>query len=225
MTADTAMIELIKSLCKAQGEMEGAKKGKVNPAFKSKYADLDAVMEAIREPLSSNGLAFVQTMDINESNYTILTTTLWHVGGASISSRMLIPVMGGKAQDLGSFITYYRRYSLMALVGIAPEDDDGNAASGKPSVETKAAPAKAEYVKATTAEQPTRKKPTPNTRSAQDKQALKDLLAKVPSYEEEVYLNFTKLELDFDRISDAHFDIIKNNALDILNKQGAHAAA
>jgi hypothetical protein len=123
---------LATALCKAQGVMSGAKKSAKNPFFKSNYADLASVFDAIREPFSKNGLSISQTMDVLENGTQILCTRLLHVSGEFIDSKMLLPAEVNP-QKLGSTITYLRRYSLMAICGIPAEDDDGNAASGKPA--------------------------------------------------------------------------------------------
>lgn len=122
--------EIAAALAKAQGAIEGASKDKVNPAFRSKYADLASVWDAAREPLSSNGLSVVQIPN-NTPDGLDLVTMLMHSSGQWISSRYPIRPVKNDPQGIGSAITYGRRYSLMALVGIAPEDDDGNAASGR----------------------------------------------------------------------------------------------
>jgi hypothetical protein len=105
---------------------------RVNPHFKSKYADLAAIFDAARKPLSANGLAIVQTIGDG-----VLHTRLLHTSGQWIASEHPLP-MSGRPQEIGSALTYARRYSLSALIGIAAdEDDDANAASrsnGKPAV-------------------------------------------------------------------------------------------
>ncbi len=118
------MSEIIKALVAARKEIGGAKKDKVNPAFKSKYADLGAVMDAA-EPLEKHGLAFVQ--DIAEG---AVVTVILHSGGESLRLAP-VPIITTKqdAQGYGSGITYARRYSLSTALGIPQEDDDGNAAS------------------------------------------------------------------------------------------------
>jgi len=108
--------------------MQGAKKDKKNPFFKSSYADLASVFEAIRVPFAENGLAVTQTMELLDGFRQALVTTLLHCSGESIQSKMVLPDIADP-QKLGSAITYYRRYSLMAIAGIPAEDDDGNAAS------------------------------------------------------------------------------------------------
>ena len=128
---------LFSALVKAQSTMSGAKKDALNPHFKSKYADLAAVWDAIREPLTSNGLCLLQEPQPCESG-VLLETTLAHTSGEWRSSVLYIPVESsrmGNAQAFGSTLTYARRYGAMSVVGIAPEDDDGNA-----SVTSKAPP-------------------------------------------------------------------------------------
>lgn len=121
-----------KALAKAQGEIEGAMKGQTNPHFRSKYADLGAVWDACREALSSNGLAVIQMPDYDpETKCVKVETIITHAEGFEKSSTLRVPTAKQDAQGVGSAITYGRRYALMAAVGIAPEDDDGNAASSK----------------------------------------------------------------------------------------------
>lgn len=122
---------LAKALAKAQAVMEGASKDKTNPAFKSRYADLSSVWDACREPLTSNGLSVVQLVTSADKSSVTVETRLLHEGGESISSSLTMPVEKPTAQGVGSAITYARRYALSAMVGVAPDDDDGSAASGR----------------------------------------------------------------------------------------------
>lgn len=120
--------KLALALSKAQAEIKGAKKDTINPFFKVSYADLASVWDACKEPLSKNELAIVQTTEIM-NGAIVLRTTLLHSSGEYITGDL--PIMVGEkstAQQLGSAITYNRRYALAAMVGVAPEDDDGNAA-------------------------------------------------------------------------------------------------
>jgi len=122
--------ELAMALAKAQAEMTPAIKDSNNPFFKSKYADLTSVWSACRDPLTKNGLSVVQTMnDIDGKLF--LVSWLLHSSGQYIKSNLPIISQKNDAQSLGAAITYMRRFSLCALVGICPEDDDGNIASGK----------------------------------------------------------------------------------------------
>lgn len=119
--------KLTEALAKAQGAMQSATLNKTNPHFRSKYADMAAVLEAIRQPLSDNGLAYTQTIEIRESG-TVLVTRLAHTSGQWIESEFPLPSTA-KIQEMGSALTYARRYSLSAIIcNAADEDDDGNAA-------------------------------------------------------------------------------------------------
>ncbi len=125
--------ELCTALAKAQGQVENAQKNSANPFFKSKYADLATVWDAIREPFSSNGLSVVQQpIDTEDKTTMTLRTILLHASGQALESQFSMPLKANATpQDVGSLCTYLRRYSLMALTGIAPADDDGNAASSR----------------------------------------------------------------------------------------------
>lgn len=122
--------QLITSLSAAQGQIFGAIKDSTNPFFKSHYADLASVMDAIRKPFSSNGLAYVQTTEIDEQGITV-TTMLAHKSGQWIRGKLRMMPKDGTPQGIGSCMTYARRYALSAIAGVAQIDDDGNAASGK----------------------------------------------------------------------------------------------
>lgn len=123
--------ELAAALSKAQGQMEGAVKASTNPFFKSRYADLAAVVNALRGPFAANGLAFVQLPLPTEGERVSVETVLLHTSGQWISSIVDVPVAKGDAQGYGSAITYAKRYGLQAMAGLAAEDedDDGNAAA------------------------------------------------------------------------------------------------
>lgn len=117
------------ALSKAQGIIRGATKNSENPFFKNSYADLASVWDACRDALSKHELAVTQVPDLHDGTI-VLRTILMHSSGESISG--VYPIMVGEkatAQQIGSAITYARRYALAAMIGIAPEDDDGNAAS------------------------------------------------------------------------------------------------
>lgn len=121
--------ELATALAKCQAELQPALKNSKNPFFKSTYADLTDCWAACKEPLSKNGLSVVQAMTIDNGN-TLMNTTLMHNSGQWIRSTM--PIVCGKPNDpqaWGSALSYMRRYSLCAMVGItAGDDDDGNGA-------------------------------------------------------------------------------------------------
>ena len=125
--------ELAGALAKAQGAMKNAAMNRVNPHFKSKYADLSSVLDAIRAPLSANGLSIVQTMQTGERAIT-LRTTLLHSSGQFIDTEYPLP-LSLKPHEMGSALTYGRRYSVAALIcNASDEDDDGaEAMKAKPT--------------------------------------------------------------------------------------------
>lgn len=126
----TSIGKLAEALAKAQGMMTGAIKDSKNPFFKSNYADLNSVWEAIREPLSRNGLSIIQTMETLQNGLCIVTI-LAHSSGEWVRSETPIKSKDDTAQSMGSGTTYARRYALAAIAGIAQMDDDGEAAMGR----------------------------------------------------------------------------------------------
>ena len=115
-------------MCKAQSEMGGAVKDANNPFFKSKYADLSAVVQAVKDPFANNGLSYVQ-FPIEEGGRIGVETILMHESGEWLSNSFTVQLSKQDAQGAGSAITYCRRYALQAIAGIPSEDDDGNHAS------------------------------------------------------------------------------------------------
>lgn len=150
MRTSETLKALAPALAKAQGAMKSALKDAENPHFSSRYADLAAVWEACRDVLSSNGLAVVQAVaPMTADGHAVVTTRLLHSSGEWIEEDASTPVAKRDAQGLGSAVTYLRRYSLAAMVGVvADEDDDGNAASAPPRAKqaAKAAPEPAEPI-------------------------------------------------------------------------------
>lgn len=121
-----SIVNLAKALAAAQAEIKTAVKTKINPYFKSKYADLDEVWGVCRLPLTKNGLSIVQTVDCLGQMVSV-TTILLHASGEYITGKLTLQAENAKPQPVGSAITYARRYSLSAMVGIsADEEDDGN---------------------------------------------------------------------------------------------------
>lgn len=118
-----------KAFVAAQKATEAVKKASTNPAFRSKYADLAGVVEAVVPALNDNGIAVMQSPAF-DGDYVALTTVLLHESGSSVSSTLRLRPSKMDPQGVGSAVTYARRYALLALSGAAPEDDDGNAASG-----------------------------------------------------------------------------------------------
>ena len=117
------------AMVKAQKEFGPALKSSTNPYFTSKYADLAACVEAVIDALNNNGIALIQKCHESDTGVNV-ETLLLHESGESLSCGVLhVPASKQDPQGYGSALTYARRYSLMAACGIAPEDDDGNAAS------------------------------------------------------------------------------------------------
>jgi hypothetical protein len=122
--------ELAAALAVAQGKITGALKDSANPFFKSKYADLASVWDACRGPLSDNGIAVIQTTDVDDQG-VVVVTTLAHKSGQWMRGKLRLMPKDSTPQGFGSAITYGRRYGLAAIVGVAQVDDDANAASGR----------------------------------------------------------------------------------------------
>jgi hypothetical protein len=128
MQASEQLAELAGALCKAQAMLRGAVKDSTNPHFKSRYADLASCWDACREALAANGLSVVQLPE-GTGGVVEMTTMLLHTSGQWIACTGTFTPSKADPQGMGSCITYARRYQLCAVVGISPEDDDGNAAS------------------------------------------------------------------------------------------------
>lgn len=129
MKTSTSIAALAGALAEAQGQLGGAKKDTANPFFKSKYADLASVVDAIKACFPACGLSYVQTV-VTSDNGVGVETILMHKSGEWVCGEpFFIPVNKADAQGFGSALTYSRRYSLAAIAGVAPEDDDGNAAA------------------------------------------------------------------------------------------------
>ena len=131
------------ALAAAQIEMGPALKDSTNPAFRSKYADLSSVMAACLPALNKHGICVIQPI-CDEEGKRYVKTVLAHESGETLDCRVELIIGKNDMQGYGSAVTYARRYGLMAMAGIAPEDDDGNAAA-------KAAP-KGEQVAETSAQ-------------------------------------------------------------------------
>lgn len=117
---------------KAQRAFAPALKTSSNPHFKSKYADLSACVEAVIDGLNENGIGLIQRTYEDASGVTVETLFVHESGESMEGGKLHVPAARQDPQGYGSALTYARRYSLMAACGIAPEDDDGNAASAKP---------------------------------------------------------------------------------------------
>jgi len=113
----------------AFAKIEAATKSANNPHFRSKYADIGAVIDAIKPALVNHGLFFTQHPQPSEGGVTV-ETVLHHAGGESVSlGSLFVPANKNDAQAFGSALTYCRRYALVTAFGVPTEDDDGNAAA------------------------------------------------------------------------------------------------
>ncbi len=147
------MKRIATALAAAQINMSKALKQASNPHFRSKYADLGSVMDACLPALNERGIAVIQPTGENELGRFVETIMIHGESGEQLSCRVPLIVGKNDMQGYGSAVTYARRYGLMAMAGIAPEDDDGNAAA-------KAAP----------------KQEAPKKISAEQFQAINDLI-------------------------------------------------
>lgn len=125
------MDKIASALVKAQRAFGPAIKSSSNPHFKSKYADLSACIEAVIDGLNANGIALVQKQHPHDGGVAVETIFVHESGEMLSAGTLTVPASKQDPQGYGSALTYARRYSLMAACGIAPEDDDGNAASNK----------------------------------------------------------------------------------------------
>jgi hypothetical protein len=126
---DDAVAVFAEAFVKLQAAIRPAIKDATNPAFRSKYADLGAVWEAVKQPLTDNGFSVIQSPDF-DGDTMWLRTTILHVSGERVEGRYPLRPVKQDPQGFGSALTYARRYSLSAMLGVvADDDDDGNAAS------------------------------------------------------------------------------------------------
>jgi hypothetical protein len=129
--------EIATALSKAQGELQNVTKDAKNPHFKSDYATLDAITDAVRPVFSKHGLAVVQVPTFHDG-IVVLDILITHSSGQWIGVDAAAPIAKADPQGVGSATTYLRRYSLAGIAALAQTDDDGNAASG--NGQQKAAP-------------------------------------------------------------------------------------
>lgn len=122
--------KLAEALAAAQKEIGGAAKSSTNPHFRSKYADLSEVWATWQEVGPKNGLALMQVTAMDNGS-PILVTQITHKSGQWVRGEYPLNPVKNDPQGLGACVTYARRYCLAAMVGIAPEDDDGETASGR----------------------------------------------------------------------------------------------
>lgn len=204
--------ELAGALAAAQAELPAAIKGSVNPHLKNKYADINSVYTAIREVLPKHGLAVIQTMLPTDGSKAHVRTMLAHKSGQWIAGECVMPLdRQGGAQGMGSAITYARRYSLSAIVGVVTEeDDDGNAAQGRNAKAQAQAQAQREQAKAS----------NPEPMSKEQSSALMAYLTKKHGNNRDAYLaelsNFFERKISSSReltktMVSQFLDVVMNN--------------
>jgi len=124
------MKTLLEKLGKVKSEIGKISKDSTNPFFKSKYFDVNSLLEHAEPLLQKNGLLLLQPIIDGE-----VVTEIWEIeSGLKVSSGIKLPELNDP-QKLGSAVTYYRRYTLQSLLGLQAEDDDANKASGNTTKE------------------------------------------------------------------------------------------
>jgi len=142
MSQSEQIKDLVAALAKAQAVMKPAIYNKINPHFKSRYADFSSCMDACRLPLAENGLAIIQSCETIDGKLN-LVSMLAHISGQWMKSEFPIITTKMDSQGIGSAMTYAKRYSLCGLIGIVADeegDDDGEAAVGRPKQEVNLLP-------------------------------------------------------------------------------------
>lgn len=129
MKTSDSITKIALAILKAQKAITFATKDATNPHYKSKYADLPSVIDAIKPALNLVGIAFLQTAGTSDPGILAMTTRLLHESGEWIEDTATCPLPKNDPQGYGSACTYLRRYSLAAIVGLYQDDDDGQAAS------------------------------------------------------------------------------------------------
>ena len=133
---------LVDALAAAQGEIRAADLDRVNPAFKSRYATLASIMDAVRGPLARHGLAITHTLGSQPGGVVVGTAILY--GAERLGTEILMPLPGNATpQAVGSAITYGRRYGVSALLAVVADDDDDGEAASAPSREWGRGPSRA----------------------------------------------------------------------------------
>lgn len=138
--------QIASSFIAAKKSFNPALKDKTNPAYKSKYADLGACIEAVDDSFLANGIVMYQETFEDQSGVTVETVLLHESGEMIRCGKLHVPAAKQDPQGYGSALTYARRYSLMAACGIAPEDDDGNAAIRPKQTQPLSASAVADFI-------------------------------------------------------------------------------
>lgn len=138
MKTSETILKIYEAFTLAQNEFEGAVKDSINSHFKSRYADMEAIVEGIKPAFKKYNLGFIQSVTGDGPN-TILTTRIIHNSGEWIETYYPLTCKDWtNPQAVGSAMTYARRYGLQAATGLPSVDDDGHAATDKPAIQTQA---------------------------------------------------------------------------------------
>jgi len=129
MKTSESIKHIAEALVSAQKEIRFAVKDSTNPHYKSKYANINSVIDAVKKPLNDNGIALIQSLSPSDDNKLHLTTRLIHSSGEWIEDTAVCPIQKQDPQGLGSAISYIRRYSLSAMCAVYADDDDGQSAA------------------------------------------------------------------------------------------------
>ena len=130
MKTSDSIKQIAEALVSAQKEIKFAVKDSTNPHFKSKYANINSVIDAVKAPLNNHGIAILQSLSPSDDGKLHLTTRLIHSSGEWIEDTAVCPLQKQDAQGLGSAVSYIRRYSLSAFLSLYSDtDDDGQSAA------------------------------------------------------------------------------------------------
>lgn len=137
MKTSETTTKILPALLAVQGDVGNVQRNADNPHFRSRYVTLDAVLAAVRAPLTKAGVIILQDPHVDGATVTV-TTRLFHTSGEWVENTCTATAGPDKrgnvgVQQIGSTITYLRRYALMALFAVAPTDDDGNSGQGDPA--------------------------------------------------------------------------------------------
>lgn len=175
---------LSKAMAVAQVKFRPAARGTENPSFGSRYADLEAVTEVLREPLAANGLWYTQETEVDEQGRVIVETIIRHTSGEFLrAGRIVMRPTADGPQPVGSCLTYARRYGLAAAFGVVAqgEDDDGERAQGRSGKPTSSPAAPTAAPEAAPKAVPLAAAPAaPAAKPALDRDGVKDALAGLP---------------------------------------------
>ncbi len=213
--------ELAKALATAQGGFKPVKRDATNPFYHSKYAPLSSIIDATREALTKNGLAFLQTVSVND--HVTVETMLMHESGEWVKGAISLKPKADDPQAAGSAITYGRRYSLGAILGVASEDDDDGNTASKPKAEPKPDP-QAEQPKAPAPTgQPARKPQVSNpddTITQPQQRAIHALLTKLKIEDDMARMEHVSRILALDHTITSVATLTKGEASTVIEQLG-----